>query len=78
MSVLGSNGIALIALWFFIQALVVVREALNDVRVKTGHRFALEERAKKICLVKRHATLRKYLTEIKFTELRKPNIVSKY
>ncbi|CAB3978435.1 Fanconi-associated nuclease 1, partial [Paramuricea clavata] len=55
-------------------ALNAIREALGDVRVKTGHRLALEERAKKICQLKRNSSLKKYLTEIKCTELREPNV----
>ncbi len=44
--------------------------------MKTGHRLALEQRAKKICQTKQNSNLKKYLTEIQLMELRQPSVVS--
>ena len=60
----------------FIQAFNAVRDGLMDDRVKTGHRLALEQRARKICKIKRNSYLKKHLTEIQFMELKEPSVVS--
>lgn len=59
----------------FIKALEVVQVGLADVEVKTGHRLALEQRAQKICRKKQNSNLKKYLAQIKLTELKEPHIV---
>ena len=53
----------------------MIQQGLSDVRVRTGHRFALEQRAKKICEAKRNSSLYHHLSEITFTELRQPTVV---
>ena len=58
-----------------IKALEVVQVGLRDVQVKSGHRLALEQRAQKICSRKQNSNLKKYLAQVKFTELREPHIV---
>ena len=51
-------------------------QGLSDGCVRTGHRFALEQRAKKICEAKRNKSLRHHLQDIAFTELKQPEVVS--
>ncbi|XP_046860764.1 fanconi-associated nuclease 1-like isoform X2 [Xenia sp. Carnegie-2017] len=58
------------------EALDVVREGLADTRVRTGHRLALEERAKNICESRKNASLKKHLSYIQFTELKQPPVVT--
>ncbi|XP_028411307.1 fanconi-associated nuclease 1-like isoform X2 [Dendronephthya gigantea] len=58
------------------EALDAVRNGLADTRVNTGRRLALEQRARRICEMKRNSSLKRYLNEIKFTELRQPKVVT--
>ena len=58
------------------EALNAVRDGLMDDLVRTGHRLALEQRAQKICKIKRNSSLKKHLTEMQFMELKEPSVVT--